>query len=65
MNPAIESVCGTRGYNSITQGVVFEVKGLFGLKNRPLHSASEMKTKTNGKVVKEKQCEQTPSFIRL
>ncbi len=62
LNPAVQSVWGTRGYNSITQGVVFEAKGLFGLKNRPLHSASEMKTQTNGKVVKEKQSEQTPTF---
>lgn len=38
--------------------MVFEAKQLFGLNSWPLHSAFEMKTKSNGKVVERKLCEQ-------
>lgn len=61
----LQSVGGTCGYNYITGGVLFKAKGLFGLKNRPLHSASVNKTKSNGTAVKEKQCEQTHGFSGL
>lgn len=62
---SLQSVGGTCGYNYITGGVLFKAKGLFGLKNRPLHSASVNKTKSNGTAVKEKQCEQTHGFSGL
>lgn len=59
---SLQSLQDISGCNSIRRGVVVKVKRLFALKNRPLHSASVMRNKSNGKVVKDKQCEQTHDF---
>lgn len=38
LNCAIQFVCGTSQYDSNTQGVVFEAKGLFSLKTKVANS---------------------------